>query len=379
MSSDTSTPHRKHSALPRPTYGEFHRREWAILGAPCEKVQALAERLTAALHDRYRVAYVDASHQPAPQPPALAAGAELSYTDQIGYQSWAQRGPQPNAFHRRPFFQGADLVLVNGNHFRANSQIVILDPTKRDSLERHIDRLSGIDLVLITGELNHPYPFLAQLLERDQPPRLPLEDTDAIVRWLVPKLAAPALRGLVLAGGQSQRMGEDKGLLAYHGRPQRDWLCDLLAPITREVYLALRPGQPYDGTHTTLHDTFTDLGPYGALLSAFRQQPDSAWLTVACDLPLLDEALFRQLIEQRDPSRLATAIHNPQTGWPEPLITIWEPRAYPVLLQFLAQGISCPRKVLINSDVKVIQVNAPEKLRNVNHPEERDELMRRLG
>lgn len=378
MHPDTSTPHRKHTALQRPTYGEFHAREWAIIGSPCEGIQQLAQRLTAALHDRYRVAYVDASHEAQPAPPPLAAGALISYTDHLGYQTWTQSGPLLNPFQRRPYFAAADLVLVNGNHFRAANQIVILDPRKGESLKRNIDRLSGIDLILTTEALNHPYPFLSQLLERDQPPRLPLHDTDAIVRWLLPKLAPPPLHGLVLAGGQSQRMGEDKGLLDYRGRPQREWLCDLLEPLTQEVLLSLRPGQPYEGQRPLLRDTFLDLGPYGALLSAFRQQPDCAWLTVACDLPLLDADLLRYLIAHRDPSRLATAIHNPQTGWPEPLITIWEPRAYPALLQFLAQGYSCPRKLLINSDVKVIQVDTPEKLRNVNHPEERDELMRRL-
>ncbi|MFT5737968.1 MAG: molybdopterin-guanine dinucleotide biosynthesis protein A, partial [Maribacter sp.] len=30
--------------------------------------------------------------------------------------------------------------------------------------------------------------------------------------------------GLVLAGGKSTRMGVDKGLITYHGLPQRDYL-----------------------------------------------------------------------------------------------------------------------------------------------------------
>jgi molybdenum cofactor guanylyltransferase len=53
------------------------------------------------------------------------------------------------------------------------------------------------------------------------------------------------------------------------------------------------------------------------------------------------------------------------------LITIWEPRAYPVLLSFLAQGISCPRKVLINSDIELLDVPNIDALMNVNTPEER--------
>ena len=55
-------------------------------------------------------------------------------------------------------------------------------------------------------------------------------------------------------------------------------------------------------------------------------------------------------------------------GFVEPLITIYEPKAYPVLLQYLAQGYSCPRKMLINSDVEIVEVDA-SLIRNINTPE----------
>jgi molybdopterin-guanine dinucleotide biosynthesis protein A len=55
---------------------------------------------------------------------------------------------------------------------------------------------------------------------------------------------------------------------------------------------------------------------------------------------------------------------------PEPLITIWEPKSYGTMLSFLAQGYSCPRKVLMNSDARIITAPNPEKLTNVNTPED---------
>lgn len=53
----------------------------------------------------------------------------------------------------------------------------------------------------------------------------------------------------------------------------------------------------------------------------------------------------------------------------EPLITIYEPKAYPILMQYLAQGYSCPRKMLINSDVEIVEVDN-DFIRNINTPEE---------
>ena len=55
---------------------------------------------------------------------------------------------------------------------------------------------------------------------------------------------------------------------------------------------------------------------------------------------------------------------------PEPLITIWEPKSYGMMLALLAQGYSCPRKVLLNSDALSLTVPNPAALTNVNTPEE---------
>ena len=99
---------------------------------------------------------------------------------------------------------------------------------------------------------------------------------------------------------------------------------------------------------------------------------------VACDLPLLDESTLKYLLENRNPSSLATAYVNAEDGFPEPLITIWEPKSYPVLLAYLAQGYSCPRKVLINSDTHLLKAPDATALTNVNTPEELDQVKRML-
>jgi molybdopterin-guanine dinucleotide biosynthesis protein A len=108
----------------------------------------------------------------------------------------------------------------------------------------------------------------------------------------------------------------------------------------------------------------------GGLISAFMENPDTAWLTVACDLPFLSPKTIDFLISNRNPSKLATTFLDAEGKFPEPLVTIWEPRAYPVLFRYLSQGYSCPRKVLINSDVAILQAPDSEEFRNVNNPEE---------
>lgn len=108
------------------------------------------------------------------------------------------------------------------------------------------------------------------------------------------------------------------------------------------------------------------------MLTALGRDPDSAWLAVACDMPLLDTDTLQRLVEGRNASRMATCFHDPGTDFPEPLLTLWEPRAYHRLLRFLALGYFYPRKVLINSVVQTLAASCLHKLKNINTPKERD-------
>jgi len=184
----------------------------------------------------------------------------------------------------------------------------------------------------------------------------------------------------VLRPPASTRMGQDKGLLPYHGEAQREYACRLLSTFCRETYLSCRPDQAVElaGEWPPLPDAFMGLGPKGCILSAFRHDPDAAWLVLACDLPYLDDATLQHLVAHRNPTKVATAFLDPAGQFPEPLITIYEPRSYPVLLQMLGLGYACPRKTLINSDVALLTAPDTRTLTNVNEPAEYEKAVRDL-
>lgn len=385
--------HQKHVNLRRPDKaGVFGRLEWAIIGAPCDTIKELALALTAQLAASCQVAYVDADHKEDQNNSNLVGniiskGAALHYTDKIEHARF-DYGTPPNDYHRRALMNGCDIVLVNGNHFSAERQIVIIDPRKEQSLQKKLDRLTQVDLVLLTENGQEVYPFLRAFLDEQekQAPILQISDTQSIADQIMEKWRqmTPPIYGLVLAGGKSQRMGEDKGAMVYHQKTQREHVADLLLPHCEKVFVSCRPDQAAqiesEQPYPILADTFLGLGPLGAILTAFRHNPDAAWLVAACDLPLLNSDVLSQLIRARDVSKIATAFRQPgEEGWPEPLITIWEPKSYLVALQFLAQGYSCPRKILINSDIRLIDCSLPEALKNVNTQEEKGEIIDLLG
>lgn len=372
-----SKEHKKHSDIVKPSYGKFNRNEWAIVGTQCNNIKSLADKIITALSSQYNCTYVDAKHsgenENALLPPHLESGAMASYTNHINYHQFNFK-KKYNDFQLRQLLNDADIVLVNGNHFEAKSQVVIIDETKKESLKKRIEQLTNIELILLTDNAPGVFDFIKDFPSFNKIPVFKLHETSRIIDFFKSKMqqATPLLNGLVLAGGRSKRMGFDKGTIQWHAKEQQYYVADLLKEVCETVFISCRTYQQkeIDNNYNTLADTFIDLGPFGAILSAFREQPDTAWLVVACDIPLLDLSTLKYLKEHRNISSMATAFESPYNNFPEPLITIWEPKSYPVLLSFLSQGYNCPGKALRNMDTTVLKIQNPEILTNVNTSED---------
>lgn len=185
----------------------------------------------------------------------------------------------------------------------------------------------------------------------------------------------PPLRGLVLAGGHSRRMGRDKAALEQHGQTRLEQAVQLLQPFCAQVSVSVRTDQqqePLRARFMQIVDLPGSTGPAAGIHAAQHHDPCSAWLVVACDLPLLDAPTLQQLVAARDPACLATAYRSHHGGLPEPLCAIWEPASAAPLAQYLANGRHCPRKFLIgiSAQVKLIDLPHPQALENMNTPED---------
>lgn len=367
----------RHPKLVKPSLGNFGRNEWAILGTSCGKIQQLADALIQRLSPAYACAYADTSHHTEEPPEGMPAnGAICEYTDLLHSRQLTFRG-NDGVYQQRACLNQADVILVNGNHHEASRQIVVIDPNKEASLLKRSSQLTRVDLVLLTEGVTAPFVWLTELSGNEQVSVLHISDIPEIIAVITGELerAVPPLKGLVLTGGRSERMGTDKGAINWHGIPQREYVAGLLSGVCSEVYYSCRADQAAElAPHPVITDTFTDLGPFGAVLSAFRYDPDAAWLVLACDLPLFDRDALNELVSARSQKSVATALRLGPGSFPEPLVAVWEPKSYALLLSFLAQGVSCPRKVLINSDVMLKDASRPETLMNINNREEAEEI-----
>ena len=176
-------------------------------------------------------------------------------------------------------------------------------------------------------------------------------------------------------------MQADKAAMNYHGRPQSEVCFDLLGNFCEKVFLSVRAEQSeLPGRHglPQIHDTFADMGPLGGTLTALQSNRAVAWLVVACDLPLLDDATLRFLVEHRAPAMHATAFRSTYDGKPEPLCTIYEPSAFAHFVGLMDRGVTCPRKALMQSETLLLDQPFTRALDNANTPQEAQQLQHLL-
>jgi len=363
--------HKKHTNLVRRNNANFAPNEIAILGTTCGIIADLVQQVSKKLSN-YKLAYFDASHAKDAVKNNLA---EYVFHHEGNLQ--VTTSESVNKFNQCIQFSQYDYLFVNGNHYQAAKQILILDSEKEASVLKRLEQLDNIQFVV---KLTKDTPYFSFLEERY--PQIKnikcytIDDVESIANHidiLIQEKSAP-VKGLVLTGGKSTRMGTDKSDLVYFEKPQKEHLKELLQSNQLPTFFSV---QGVSEDPTEIHDTFLNLGPFGGICSAFQKDPNSAWLVLATDLPFVNKKLIALLLQKRNPSKIATAIKGKNKQFVEPLVTIYEPKAYPILLQYLAQGYSCPRKMLINSDVKIVEVD-DDLIRNINTPEEFEEAKKEI-
>ena len=152
-------------------------------------------------------------------------------------------------------------------------------------------------------------------------------------------IESPDLSAVVLAGGHSVRMGQDKASLPHPqtGSPLLLRQLDLLAELAPQQRLvSARTGQslpPLPNAVSRVDDDGT-AGPLGGIVASLAATPTSHLLVIAVDLPQLDLVTIRRLLADCDATHGAIATTSAGT---EPLIAIYPRICLPVLERALSQ------------------------------------------
>ncbi|HEY5705921.1 MAG TPA: molybdenum cofactor guanylyltransferase [Terrimicrobiaceae bacterium] len=109
---------------------------------------------------------------------------------------------------------------------------------------------------------------------------------------------------VLMAGGQSRRMGVDKALLDYHGKPL--W-CLQMEKLTQlgpeQLFFSVRQQMEFpSGSWRFVHDHAANMGPLGGLEAALRLTSDEFLVALAVDMPAMTAKFLSTLLEKAGPA-----------------------------------------------------------------------------
>ncbi len=193
------------------------------------------------------------------------------------------------------------------------------------------------------------------------------------------KLEYP-VSAIVLAGGQSHRMGRDKALIEFQGKPIIAHVLDTLRELSDDVRIVANHSDRFSlfGARV-VPDYDPPCGPLGGIAAGLQASQHDRVVVVACDMPFLNPNLLRYLLILSGDYEAVV----PQTsGEFEPLHAVYQRACYHPIVQRLASGQR--RVISFFADVRLrvvpeaewrtidpdgrslMNLNTPDDLRAVN-------------
>ncbi len=176
---------------------------------------------------------------------------------------------------------------------------------------------------------------------------------------------------IVLAGGTSRRMGQDKALLPIDGRPMIQSLIRGLIPVSRDVIVSLNDGERHEELKQALpagvrvvYDERPGQGPLMGIYAGLKASETDVNLVVACDIPEVDPGFITEMRSYTGDHDVVVSVDN--EGRTNALLAMYRRSVIPLIKKQLDEG---RRKIILfypQCRVKYVPMRDVAWYRNIN-------------
>lgn len=128
------------------------------------------------------------------------------------------------------------------------------------------------------------------------------------------------ITGIIISGGKSSRMGEEKAFINYHGKPLIKHVIDLISPYCDEIIISANKKEYENLGYKTVCDTVSNIGPIIGIHNSLKECYNNSAIIIACDTPNITPEIIELLIANMQPDKITIPIHN---NLLEPLCAIY--------------------------------------------------------
>jgi len=101
---------------------------------------------------------------------------------------------------------------------------------------------------------------------------------------------------IILAGGKSSRMGEDKGLMLFDDKPMIHHIINVAKPLVDEIIIVSNNKEYEQFGYPVYEDLIKDKGPLAGIYTGLKYAKTAKNIVLSCDVPFVSEALIQLLL-----------------------------------------------------------------------------------
>jgi len=116
--------------------------------------------------------------------------------------------------------------------------------------------------------------------------------------------------GIILCGGQSSRMGQNKALMKLGGITLIEHVINALKPICSEIILSVNNDDLNFLPHQKVNDLIEGIGPIAGFYSSLKNSNSTENIIVSCDMPFISSAFLQYLLQQLNNFDIVLPIYN---------------------------------------------------------------------
>lgn len=160
---------------------------------------------------------------------------------------------------------------------------------------------------------------------------------------------------IVLSGGASRRMGEDKSVMHVHGQPLVITVSDQLAPHFSQLLLSGAKDKYTFTGYKVIEDLEAGQGPLMGLMSALKASEHELNFVTACDIPAIHLPFVRRMLDRiGDYEAVVPVLPD---GRKQPLFAVYRKGVHPRIADCLNSGKRAVHALLDVLDVKYIDID----------------------
>jgi molybdenum cofactor guanylyltransferase len=129
------------------------------------------------------------------------------------------------------------------------------------------------------------------------------------------------ITAIILAGGKSSRMKEDKGLVYFNGKMLVEHVIESVKKLTGHIIIITANSAYKQFGYPCIEDEMKDKGPLGGILTGLVNSSTQKNVLLGCDLPFLSENILTGLINNSGDEDVLLTEH---LGKAEPLCSVYD-------------------------------------------------------